>query len=77
MLFDYISRRIAMRRRWRDGFFTIRQNHIAILPNRFGVYAGFLVLASFAMGYKVQNNFILLAVIFLFRFYAVADCHCA
>ena len=66
MLFGYISRRIAMRRRWRDGFFTIRQNHIAILPNRFGVYAGFLVLASFAMGYKVQNNFILLAVIFLF-----------
>jgi len=66
MLFDYITRRIAMRRRWQDGVFTIRQNHIAILPNRFGVYAGFLVLASFAMGYKVQNNFILLAVIFLF-----------
>ena len=32
-------------------------SHIFIVPNRFGLYAGFLVLAGFAMGYKVQNNF--------------------
>ena len=51
---------------WRDGIWEIRQNNIFILPNRHGFYMGFLVLAGFGMGYKVQNNFILLAVIFLF-----------
>jgi len=56
----------ARRRRWQEGVWRIRQSHIFILPNRYGLYAGFLVLASFAMGYKVQNNFILLGVIFLF-----------
>jgi hypothetical protein len=56
----------ARRKRWLKGAWQIRQSNIFILPNRFGLYAGFLVLASFAMGYKVQNNFILLAVIFLF-----------
>jgi hypothetical protein len=56
----------ARRKRWLKGVWKIRQANIFILPNRFGFYAGFLVLASFAMGYKVQNNFILLAVIFLF-----------
>ena len=54
------------RRKWKSGTWRLRQNNIFILPNRFGLYAGFLVLASFAMGYKVQNNFILLGVIFLF-----------
>lgn len=57
---------LSRRRRWLKGVWQIRQSHIFIFPNRFGLYAGFLVLASFAMGYKVQNNFILLAVIFLF-----------
>ena len=62
-----LSKRLALRRRpWLHGVWQLRQNNIFILPNRFGFYAGFLVLASFAMGYKVQNNFILLAVIFLF-----------
>lgn len=56
----------ARRRRWTEGVWQIRQSSIFILPNRYGLYAGFLVLASFAMGYKVQNNFILLGVIFLF-----------
>jgi hypothetical protein len=64
---ERITRALAARRkRWRKGVWHIRQANIFILPNRFGFYAGFLVLASFAMGYKVQNNFILLAVIFLF-----------
>ena len=54
------------RRKWTSGTWAIKQSHIFILPNRYGLYAGFLVLASFAMGYKVQNNFILLGVIFLF-----------
>lgn len=64
---ERLTRRLALRRRaWRDGVWHIRQSHIFILPNRYGFYAGFLVLASFAMGYKVQNNFILLGVIFLF-----------
>tara|TARA_B110000971_G_C20036372_1_gene514459 strand:+ start:2302 stop:3246 length:945 start_codon:yes stop_codon:yes gene_type:complete len=64
---ERITRALAARRkRWLKGTWQIRQSNIFILPNRFGLYAGFLVLASFAMGYKVQNNFILLAVIFLF-----------
>ena len=64
---ERLSQRLAMRRRkWKSGTWRLRQNNIFILPNRFGLYAGFLVLASFAMGYKVQNNFILLGVIFLF-----------
>ena len=63
------------RRKWTSGDWRFKQNNIFILPNRFGFYAGFLVLASFAMGYKVQNNFILLGVIFLFLgFHAVTDC---
>ncbi len=62
-----LSRYLAMRRQfWESGVWEIRQRNIFILPNRYGFYAGFLVLSSFAMGYKVQNNFILLAVIFLF-----------
>lgn len=66
-LIERLSQRLALRRRrWTRGTWLLRQNHIFIFPNRFGFYAGFLVLASFAMGYKVQNNFILLAVIFLF-----------
>lgn len=64
-LFEGISQRFQ-RRRWTCAQWEVRQSHIFILPNRFGLYAGFLVLSSFAMGYKVQNNFILLAVIFLF-----------
>ena len=64
---ERLSQRLAMRRRkWTSGDWRLKQNNIFILPNRFGLYAGFLVLASFAMGYKVQNNFILLGVIFLF-----------
>lgn len=65
---EKVTRRLSARRRrrWTDGIWQIRQSHIFILPNRYGLYAGFLVLASFAMGYKVQNNFILLGVIFLF-----------
>lgn len=64
---ERLTRRLALRRRkWTSGAWHIRQSHIFILPNRYGFYAGFLVLASFAMGYKVQNNFILLGVIFLF-----------
>lgn len=64
---ERLSQRLAMRRRkWTKGAWVLRQNNIFIFPNRFGFYAGFLVLASFAMGYKVQNNFILLGVIFLF-----------
>ena len=64
---ERLSQRLAMRRRkWVKGNWILRQNNIFIFPNRFGFYAGFLVLASFAMGYKVQNNFILLGVIFLF-----------
>lgn len=64
---ERLSKRLAQRRRkWTRGAWRLRQNNIFILPNRFGLYAGFLVLASFAMGYKVQNNFILLGVIFLF-----------
>ena len=66
-LTERLSQRLASRRRrWTKGSWVLRQNNIFIFPNRFGFYAGFLVLASFAMGYKVQNNFILLAVIFLF-----------
>jgi hypothetical protein len=65
--FERVTRGLAQRRRrWTHGAWHIRQSHIFILPNRFGLYCGFLVLASFAMGYKVQNNFILLGVIFLF-----------
>jgi hypothetical protein len=64
---ESLSRRLLSRRRkWVSGTWAIKQSHIFILPNRYGLYAGFLVLASFAMGYKVQNNFILLGVIFLF-----------
>ena len=65
---ERFSRFLAQRRKrhWTQGAWQIRQSHIFIVPNRFGLYAGFLVLASFAMGYKVQNNFILLGVIFLF-----------
>lgn len=64
---ERLSHRLAMRRRkWTSGDWRLKQNNIFIFPNRFGFYAGFLVLASFAMGYKVQNNFILLGVIFLF-----------
>ena len=64
---ERLTRRLSLRRRkWKSGPWHIRQSHIFILPNLYGVYAGFLVLASFAMGYKVQNNFILLGVIFLF-----------
>ena len=64
---ERLTRRLSLRRRkWTSGVWHIRQSHIFILPNRYGFYAGFLVLASFAMGYKVQNNFILLGVIFLF-----------
>ncbi len=63
---ERLTRALSARRRWTHGAWHIRQKHIFIIPNRFGLYAGFLVLASFAMGYKVQNNFILLAVIFLF-----------
>ncbi len=64
---ERISARIALRRaRWLKGVWEIQQSHIFILPNRYGVYMIFLMLASFAMGHKVQNNFILLAVIFLF-----------
>lgn len=64
---ERITRNLSQRRRrWTHGAWQIRQSNIFILPNRFGLYAGFLVLASFAMGYKVQNNFILLGVIFLF-----------
>ena len=65
---EKVTRRLSARRkkRWMQGVWQIRQSHIFILPNRYGFYAGFLVLASFAMGYKVQNNFILLGVIFLF-----------
>ena len=64
---ERVSRVLSRRRRhWTHGAWHIRQSHIFIMPNRFGLYAGFLVLASFAMGYKVQNNFILLGVIFLF-----------
>ena len=62
-LTQYLSTR---RRKWTGGTWLIKQSQIFILPNRYGLYAGFLVLASFAMGYKVQNNFILLGVIFLF-----------
>ena len=43
-----------------------------ILPNRYGVYVAFLVFASFAIGYRVQNNFILLGVIFLFLIYMLS-----
>jgi len=64
---ERLTRRLSMRRRkWTGGTWLIKQSQIFILPNRYGLYAGFLVLASFAMGYKVQNNFILLGVIFLF-----------
>lgn len=65
---EKVTRRLSERRkrRWTEGMWQIRQSHIFIVPNRYGFYAGFLVLASFAMGYKVQNNFILLGVIFLF-----------
>ena len=66
-LSDRVTRLLSQRRRrWTHGVWQIRQSNIFILPNRFGLYCGFLVLASFAMGYKVQNNFILLGVIFLF-----------
>lgn len=65
-LFDRLTQRLARRRAWHHGAWEIRQSNLFIAPNRFGFYAGFLALASFAMGYKVQNNFILLAVIFLF-----------
>ena len=71
-LSDGLSQRLAYKKysahnhKWRAGSWQIRQNHIFILPTRHGFYMGFLVLAGFAMGYKVQNNFILLAVIFLF-----------
>lgn len=65
-LFDWLTQRLARRRKWHQGVWEIRQSNLFIAPNRFGFYAGFLALTSFAMGYKVQNNFILLAVIFLF-----------
>lgn len=65
-LFDRLTQRLSRRRKWQGGSWEIRQSSLYIAPNRFGIYAGFLALASFAMGYKVQNNFILLAVIFLF-----------
>ena len=64
---ERVTRMLSQRRRrWTHGTWLIKQSNIFILPNRFGLYCGFLVLASFAMGYKVQNNFILLGVIFLF-----------
>jgi hypothetical protein len=64
---ERLTQKLTMRRRkWTGGTWLIKQSQIFILPNRYGIYAGFLVLASFAMGYKVQNNFILLGVIFLF-----------
>ena len=52
--------RLTGKRFWSGHSKTLRQKDLFILPNRFGVYVGFLVFASFAMGYRVQNNFILL-----------------
>lgn len=64
--------RLTGKRLWSGHSKTLRQKDLFILPNRFGVYVGFLVFASFAMGYRVQNNFILLGVIFLFLIYMLS-----
>lgn len=51
---------------------TLSQSDLFIIPNRYGLYVGFLMLAGFMLGYKVQNNFILLGVIFLFLLFVLS-----
>ena len=68
---DFVDR-LTGKRLWSGNSKTLKQKDLFILPNRFGVYVGFLVFASFAMGYRVQNNFILLGVIFLFLIYMLS-----
>ncbi|MDD9841612.1 MAG: hypothetical protein OXU76_02945 [Alphaproteobacteria bacterium] len=58
--------RFTRRKKWQGAYKILRQTDLFILPNRYGLYIAFLILAGFAMGYKVQNNFIMLGVIFLF-----------
>ena len=64
--------RLTGKRLWVGHEKTLRQKDLFILPNRYGVYVAFLVFASFAIGYRVQNNFILLGVIFLFLIYMLS-----
>ena len=64
--------RLTGKRLWSGHEKTLKQRDLFILPNRFGIYVGFLVFASFAMGYRVQNNFILLGVIFLFLIFMLS-----
>ena len=49
--------------------YIVPHNRLRIIPNRHGIYCGFLIFASFAMGYQMQNNFILLTVLFLSMVY--------
>jgi len=65
-VFARVFARFTKRNKWQGAYKILRQTDFFILPNRYGFYIAFLILAGFAMGYKVQNNFIMLGVIFLF-----------
>ncbi|MGC6471424.1 MAG: DUF58 domain-containing protein [Parvibaculales bacterium] len=69
---EQLSHRLMHRKGWQGGNKTLRQSDLFIMPNRYGLYVAFLVFASFGLGYKVQNNFILIGVIFLFLLFMLS-----
>ncbi|MGC6512703.1 MAG: DUF58 domain-containing protein [Parvibaculales bacterium] len=69
---EQLSDRFLHKKGWQGGNKVLRQSDLFIMPNRFGLYVAFLVFASFGLGYKVQNNFILIGVIFLFLLFMLS-----
>jgi len=69
---EQLSDRFLHKKGWQGGDKTLRQSDLFIMPNRYGLYVAFLVFASFGLGYKVQNNFILIGVIFLFLLFMLS-----
>lgn len=52
--------------------YVVPKNRLRIIPTRYGLYCGALILAGFAMGYQIQNNFVLFAVLLLVIAYIFA-----
>ncbi len=69
---EHLGEKFLHKRGWQNGNKTLRQRDLFILPNRYGLYVAFLIFASFGLGYKVQNNFILIGVIFLFLLFILS-----
>lgn len=64
--------RLLHKKGWLGGKKILRQSDLFIMPNHYGFYMAFLIMSGFGIGYRVQNNFILMGVIFLFLLFMLS-----